>query len=65
LEVTAMIGIWIAYAALLIFASYLGLRASFGRHSQRAVLAGQSAGTRLESFFRLVAGLFVHRSSGR
>ncbi|MFI0357718.1 hypothetical protein [Actinomadura sp. 9N407] len=59
----AMIAIVGAYAALITFALYVGFCAAFGRHSRRAVLACPPAGTRLETVFRLMAGLFVRRSA--
>jgi hypothetical protein len=56
-----MIAIVGTYLALITFALYVGFCAVFGRHSRRAVLAGQPAGTWLETVFRLMAGLFVRR----
>ncbi len=56
-----MIAIVGVYVAFITFALYVGLCAVFGRHSRRAVLAGEPAGTRLETVFRLMAGLFVRR----
>ncbi|MEW2358540.1 hypothetical protein [Spirillospora sp. NPDC029432] len=57
----AMIAIAGAYIAFVTFALYLGLCAAFGRHSRRTVLANRPRGTRWETAFRSMAGLFVHR----